>query len=610
MIRRILWTISLTMIFFSLVTVGDSKELDFLVQWKEDCVAAAFIGEELTEDISAVPIRDVGKALTHPCAEQVERDRVVSVATNDTRFNEQWALKNTGQTIGGQKGVSGRDIGFVEGYNKIRSTPQGNTVVAVVDTGVTSINELSGRLTGGRNIINNNTNVTDENGHGTFIASLIASRVGNGAGIAGVNDRVRIMPVKVLDETGTGLLSNLIIGMQYAIDNNAHIINLSLVTNYTSSLDSIIERAHNRGVIVIAATGNEGKNLNNSRVSPVNNDGNGNWVIGVGSHNNRGDRSDFSNFGVGTDVLAPGEAIVGMDVDNTVAYRSGTSAAAAIATGVVASWRDYYGKLTPVEAQNLIQSYSVGGRISMSRAMVSRNYPNGMLIKSPTSGVFLLQQGLRRPIISPQVFLAHNFDWNHIVTISQSDFDRIPMGSALPLRDGTLVADSQRVYLIENQQKRAIASAQAFLQMGYSWSNIWQVDSGVLNLHPTGAIIGPEQRIPNGTIVSAPGTGVYLIEGQRKRPIPDPFTYLTHFRWEQVIQVSRARLDVIPNGSQLLPREGTIIANTQTVFFIEGNTRRPFASANAYLGLGLSWDRVQTPGNAVVGRFSVGNPIQ
>lgn len=607
------WLVKASIILGLLVStphlVG-AQALDYIVQWEEDCVSAALIGEELVEDVSTVPVRELGDALTHPCTESVERDRVISVSTNDTRFSEQWSLRNSGQRIGGRTGRSGRDIGFVEGYGKIKTTRQGNTVVAVIDTGVSSIGELSGRIGGGRNIINNNNNVTDENGHGTFISSLIASRVSNGAGIAGVNDRVRIMPIKVLDETGTGLLSNLIKGIQYSIDNNAHIINLSLVTNYTSSLDTVIERAHNRGMIVVAATGNEGKNLDNSRVSPVNNDGNNNWVIGVGSHTNRGDRSDFSNYGVGTDVLAPGEDVIGMERDNTSAYRSGTSAAAAVATGVVASWRDYYGKLTPAEAQNLIQSYSVGGRISMSRAMISRNYPNGMLIKSPSSGVYVIQQGLRRPIVSPQMFLSHNYEWDNIVTVSQSDFDRIPLGSALPLRDGTLVADSQRVYMIENQQKRPIASAQAFLQMGYSWSNIWQVDSGVLNLHPTGAVVGPEQRIPNGTIVAAPGTGVYLIEGQRKRPIPDPYTYLSHFRWEQVVQVSRARLDSVSNGTQLLPREGSIIANSQTVYFVEGSTRRPFVSANAYLGLGLSWDRVQTPGNAVVNRLSVGNPIQ
>lgn len=610
MIKRLITGSVLIWILGAIPTVVGAQPLDYIVQWKEDCVAAAFIGDELTEDVSTVPVRSLGEALTHPCAENVERDKVISIATNDPRFNEQWSLRNTGQRIGGRTGRSGRDIGFVEGYNKIRSTRQGNTVVAVVDTGVSAIGELSGRIGGGRNLINNSNNVTDENGHGTFIASLIAARVGNGAGIAGVNDRVRIMPVKVLDETGTGLLSDLIRGIQYSIDNNAHIINLSLVTNYTATLDTIMERAHNRGIIVVAATGNEGKNLNTSPVSPVNNDGNNNWVIGVGSHTNRGDRSEFSNFGTGTDVLAPGEDVIGMERDNTPAYRSGTSAAAGIATGVIAAWRDYYGRLSPAEAQTLIQSYSVGGRISMSRAMISRNYPNGMLIKSPTSGVFLIQQGLRRPIVSPQVFLAHNFEWDHIVTVPQSDFNRIPLGSPLPLRDGTLVADSQRVYMIENQQKRPIASADAFLQMGYSWSNIWQVDSGVLNLHPTGAVVGPEQRIPNGTIVAAPGTGVFLIEGQRKRPIPDPFTYRSHFRWEQVVQVSRARLDAVPNGPQLLPREGSIIADSQTVFFVEGTTRRPFVSANAYLGLGLSWDRVQTPGNAVVQRLTRGNPIQ
>ncbi len=586
---------------------------NYLVEWDESCVGTAAVretGEQLTEDISKISGTEVSQVESSRCAKNIEKDQKVRLSTNDSQYTNQWALQNTGKTIGGSKGTSGVDIGFSQGYSKISGTPLGNTVVAVVDTGVSSIGELSGRLIPGRNTITDSSNTNDDNGHGTFITSLIAARVGNSAGIAGVNDRVRIMPVKVLDENGEGFVSDLIQGIDYAIENDAHIINLSLVSNYTSSLDSVIQKAHSKGIIILAATGNEGKNLANSKVSPVNNDGNNDWVIGVGAHTNTGARASFSNFGTGTDVMAPGQSIVGMNTSNNSEYRSGTSAAAAVATGVVAAWRDYYGKLTPSEAHTLIDQYSTSSRLRMDAAMVRRNYPNGMLIKSPNSGVYLVSKGLKRPIPSPEVFLSHDFQWGHIATVATNDFNAIPNGPALTFREGSLVANSSTVFVIENEQKRPVASPQVFLSNGYSWGNVWSVADSQLAGISTGALLGSSDRVLDGSVAYADGTGVFLIENGKKRPVPDPFTYLTQYTWNDVVKVPRSQLNAIPTGSQLLPREGTIVADSGAVYYIEGTTKRPFASPQAYTGLGLSWDRVQTPGDAVLNRLSQGAIIQ
>jgi subtilisin family serine protease len=343
-------------------------------------------------------------------------DQIISLATNDIGYTNQWALKNSGQNINGSVGIHGLDIGFELAYPKINTTPKGFTKVAIIDTGVNNIPDISEQLIGGYNAVTENSNATDDNGHGTFVASIIGSTVNNAQGIAGINDRVQIIPIKVLGADGNGLLSDLIKGIQYAIDQNAHIINLSLTTStYASSLDTIIDAAYQRGIIIVAAAGNEGNNLTVPSISPLHNDGGQNKVIGVGSINNQGGRPSFANDGFGVDILAPGENILGINQLNSLQYRSGTSISAAVVSGVISAWRDYYGSLTSQDTISLMNSSSQSRIISMNNAMIQRNYPNGALVRSPQSGVYLIRQGVKRPITDPSIFLSYYYRWEDIL---------------------------------------------------------------------------------------------------------------------------------------------------------------------------------------------------
>lgn len=539
-------------------------------------------------------------------------DKRISLASNDTNFADQWSLRNTGQNILGQRGVYGIDIDFTNGYSKISNVPVGNTKIAVIDTGVNNIQELSGRIVTGYNFINNSSNANDDNGHGTFVSSIIASQVNNSVGIAGINNRVSIMPLKVLDSEGNGYLSDLIKGMQYAIDNNVSIINLSLAsTSFDPILNNIIESAYQRGIIIVAAAGNSGNNITTPSVSPLNNDGNKNWVIGVGAIDNRGNRPNYSNYGLGVDVVAPGDKILGYNNNNVLEYRSGTSMAAAVVTGVLSAWRDYYGDLNTDEAHNLINISSKSGRlISMDNAMTIRAYPNGALIRTSNSGVYVVKQGVKRPIIDPIVFLSHHYKWEDILIVSEASFNSIPTGDALPLREGFLVADRTTVYVIEQGIKRPIASPEVFLGLGYKWSNISTPSNAVLNLHPTGSILSDINQIPNGSVVFSEGTGAYLIENGKKRPFSTPYTYLSRYSWNDLMKIRRDLLDTFPTTTEIYPQEGSIIRDDGAVYWVENNKKRPFASPQAFLGLGLSWEKVVYPPVNVLNSMSLGDIIQ
>ncbi len=564
--------------------------------------------EQLADNFYLVEKKDIKQ----DCVVQSVPDQRIYLATNDTNYATQWALKNTGQSILGQTGIAGIDIDFANAYPKISNIPKGNTKVAVIDTGVTTIPELSGQVITGYNFINNSNNANDDNGHGTFVTSIIASRVNNSAGIAGVNDRVNIVPIKILDSEGKGLLSDLIKGIQYAIDQNVNIINLSLAsTSFSPVLNNIIELAYQRGIIVVAAAGNSGTNITSPSVSPLNNDGNKNWVIGVGAIDNRNNRPSYSNYGLGVDVVAPGDKIIGYNQNNELEYRSGTSMAAAVVTGAISAWRDYYGSLNTDEAHNLINSNSKSGKlISMDNAMIRRNYPNGLLIRTANSGVYVIKQGMKRPIIDPMIFLSYYYKWQDIVVISESSFNSIPTGDALSLREGFLIADKDKVYVIEQGMKRPIASPEVFLGLGYKWGNISTPSNSVLNLHPTGSIVSDINQIPNGSVVFADGTGAYLIENGKKRPFSTPYTYLSRYSWNDLMKIRLDLLTSFPTANEVYPQEGSIIRDDGAVYWVENNTKRPFASPQAFLGLGLSWGRVIYPPLAVLNSLSRGDIIQ
>ena len=107
-------------------------------------------------------------------------------------------------------------------------------VVAVVDTGVSPLPDLAGRLLPGKDFVNHDDNASDDNGHGTMAATVIAAAADNRTGIAGVCWYCRILPVKVLDAKGGGSYTDIALGIRYAADRGAAVISLSLGARTTA----------------------------------------------------------------------------------------------------------------------------------------------------------------------------------------------------------------------------------------------------------------------------------------------------------------------------------------------------------------------------------------
>lgn len=169
----------------------------------------------------------------------------------------------------------------------------------------------------------------DEYGHGSHVAGIIAAQ-NNTLGVEGVAPSAQIMAVKVLDSNGTGFDSDIVSGIEYAVDNGADIINLSLGSQVASNaFKAGIDYAAAHNVLVVAAAGNE--YTYSAPSYPANYDS----VISVGAINEDGFKADFSNWGK-VDVVAPGVDINSTIPGNLYAKYSGTSMASPFVAGVAA----------------------------------------------------------------------------------------------------------------------------------------------------------------------------------------------------------------------------------------------------------------------------------
>lgn len=221
--------------------------------------------------------------------------------------------------------------------------------IAVLDTGVQlSHPDLAGRLSVGYDFINNDTDPSDDNGHGTGVAGIAAATGNNTTGVAGMDWNARILPVKVLDSTGYGSWSVIAQGIVYAADQGANIINMSLGGTASSTLQAAVTYAYERGCTLVAASGNSGAGyVQYPAAYPE--------VIAVGSAY-RDVVSSFSNYGAEIEVVAPGDTIDTLAMGSSYGRMTGTSAAAPFVAGLASLVRAAAPALSAAEVRQAITS--------------------------------------------------------------------------------------------------------------------------------------------------------------------------------------------------------------------------------------------------------------
>ncbi len=227
----------------------------------------------------------LAKLEAHPDVDWVEavvEARAASVP-NDPYWQYQWHMQNLNVT-------EAWEITQGEGV-----------VVAVVDTGVSANEDGFHKLLKGYDFVDDDSDASDQNGHGTHVAGTIGQKSNNGIGVAGVAPKVSILPVRVLDASGAGSNTWVANGIIWATDHGANVINLSLGSPVNSEVVAdACAYAYENGVTVVAATGNDGFSdfIGFPAALPT--------TIAVGSVDPSNDVAFYSNQGVQIDLVAPG----------------------------------------------------------------------------------------------------------------------------------------------------------------------------------------------------------------------------------------------------------------------------------------------------------------
>jgi len=272
---------------------------------------------------------------------------------DDTYYTKKW-----------QWGLQAINVNSI--WDRVPLEQRSGITIAVVDTGVDVYHpDLRDNIIDGYDFVGNDSNADDDNGHGTHVAGIAAAVPYNGTGIAGVAGGARIMPVKVLDENGRGNSLGLYLGIVYAANHGADVINLSLSSAVPSLLvEEAVEYALSKDVVVVAATGNQSSDV----AYPAAFEG----VIGVGAvdyyDGNKFKLADFSNKGDEVDLTAPG-----VDIISTVPYeldifdgnqdgyelKNGTSMAAPFVAGMAALLRAENNHRTYEQIQTILEETAV-----------------------------------------------------------------------------------------------------------------------------------------------------------------------------------------------------------------------------------------------------------
>ncbi len=268
---------------------------------------------------------------------------------NDPFFSSQYGLYS--ESNQGIDAVSGWDI----------ETGNNSVIIAIVDTGVDYTHEdLSGKVMKGYDFVNDDFDPRDDNGHGTHVAGIAGAIANNGRGIAGVCQECSIMAIKVITADGSGANSWIANGIANAVNLGARIINLSLGgLDNSNTIRMAVEQAYRQGVLVFAASGNDGSGVPLYPAALPE-------VIAIGATNRYGERASFSSYGSHLELAAPGEAIYSTLTGNRYDAWNGTSMASPHVAGLAGLLFSRNPSLTNEQVRQILegtaQDIGAGGR--------------------------------------------------------------------------------------------------------------------------------------------------------------------------------------------------------------------------------------------------------
>jgi subtilisin family serine protease len=300
----------------------------------------------------------LGTLKNNPDVVYAEPNFIYHATTDDPQFSQLWGLSNTGKNEPkGKAGVVGADINATKAWELTTGSHQ--IKIAVIDTGVDynhpdlkgniwiNEKELNGKPgvdddgngfvddIHGYNFAANTSDPMDGHGHGTHVAGTIGALHNNGVGVAGVMGEVTIVPVKFLDDSGSGTLEAALKAIDYATELNVDIMSNSWGGGGRSqALEDAIKRASDKGIIFTAAAGNSSTDNDATPSYPASYDVPN--VVSVAALTAQNDLASFSSYGKNSvHIAAPGQNILSTVKGGGYEIMSGTSMATPHVSGVL-----------------------------------------------------------------------------------------------------------------------------------------------------------------------------------------------------------------------------------------------------------------------------------
>ncbi|PRO65799.1 S8 family peptidase [Alkalicoccus urumqiensis] len=326
------------------------------------------------------------------------------------------------------------------GYNKVNVQSAADAgldgsgiSVAVLDTGISTTHpDLD--VADGYNFFSNNTNYDDDNGHGSHVAGILAG-TGN---LTGVAPGVDLYAVKIMDDRGQGRHSVMAAGIDWALEKDIDIINMSIGGEETSrTLELATRRAEEHGTMLVAAAGNRGATA--GLTTTVDYPGRLDNVIAVGALDQQDRRASFSGYGPQVEVSAPGTGIYSAGTGRTYLRKSGTSMATPYVSGMLAIMMEAQPSKEPVELRSQLRTWVQ----PLGTTQPNRNTGYGRVI-FPNN--IEIEEAPAEPVIDIQARADSITTERATVNVNWEDRER-PEGSTYVLR-----RNGERVYAGTDQR--------------------------------------------------------------------------------------------------------------------------------------------------------------
>jgi thermitase len=335
---------------------GSEQRLTLIEQSNDETLNLIYSGAASLADLMARLKQD-------PNVESVTLDYVVHAmfVPNDPYYSKPYPTSKYGNI----SQWAPQFIGAEQAWDVTLGDP--SIIIAILDTGIDANHpDLAGKVLLTRNYVKGER-ASDSFGHGTHVAGIAAGSINNSTGIAGICGLCSLMSIKVLGADGSGLTSDVASGIIYATDSGARVINLSLgSSSRTTIIRDALDYALNNNVLPVVAMGN----ANSDYVGDL-----GYWysALSVGAVDQRGAKAPFSNFGVQTDVTAPGVAVLStmptysVTLNTQYGYKmnydalSGTSMATPVVAGLAGLLLSRNPSLTAGQVKGIIESSAGDG---------------------------------------------------------------------------------------------------------------------------------------------------------------------------------------------------------------------------------------------------------